>query len=55
MADNDNGNKGVWDYTLGWSFMQEPLWRWFVFMLALGLMATAWNSVLRGMKGLSPE
>jgi hypothetical protein len=34
---------------LEWEFLKEPLWRWFLFMLALGLMLNAWRSVLNEM------
>lgn len=26
-----------------WSFMQEPIWRWFVFLIAIGLLLGAWR------------
>lgn len=29
-----------------WSFMQEPLYRWFLFLIALSAMTFAWNGVL---------
>lgn len=35
---------------LAWSFLNEPLWRWFVFIIALGLMLRAWQGVLSYMK-----
>lgn len=35
---------------LAWKFMNEPLWRWFVFFLAMNLMVVAWNGVLRNMR-----
>lgn len=33
-----------------WPFMNEPIWRWFVFMVAMGGIMTAWNGVLAFMK-----
>lgn len=48
--DEDNKGGKLWSATGGWVFMQEPLWRWFVFMLAIGLITTAWNSTLRHMR-----
>lgn len=33
-----------------WSFLDEPLWRWAVFVIALGLILHAWNGVLRLMR-----
>lgn len=35
---------------LAWAFLGEPLWRWFVFMLALGFLLRAWRGVLNEMK-----
>lgn len=35
---------------LGWTFLAEPAWKWFFFMGALILFATAWKGVLRYMK-----
>lgn len=29
-----------------WEFLNEPLWRWFVFFVAMGLILHAWNGVL---------
>lgn len=36
---------------LRWEFMQEPLWRWLVFLVAMNLLLTAWNGVIRLMSG----
>jgi hypothetical protein len=33
-----------------WPFMQEPLYRWFLFFGALIAMMTAWNGILSFMK-----
>ncbi len=30
----------------GWKFLNEPLWRWFIFFGALMLIAWAWKGVL---------
>lgn len=30
----------------GWTFLQEPLWRWFLFVLALILILSAWRAIL---------
>ena len=35
---------------LGWKFLQEPLWRWFVFIVAMGLILHSWRSVLNEIK-----
>lgn len=33
-----------------WEFLQEPLWRWGVFFLAVGAMGFAWNGVIDHMR-----
>lgn len=35
-----------------WPFLQEPIWRWFVFIVAMGLLLQAWKGVLRHMEGV---
>lgn len=35
---------------LAWSFLNEPLWRWGVFVIALGLLLRAWSGVISYMK-----
>lgn len=30
----------------GWKFLQEPLYRWALFILALILILTAWRAIL---------
>ena len=35
---------------VSWPFLNEPIWRWFVFILVLGFLLTAWNGVLRHMR-----
>lgn len=30
----------------GWSFLNEPLWRWFLFFGALILISVAWKGIL---------
>lgn len=34
-----------------WPFLQEPIWRWFVFLIAIGLFLNVWNGVLSYMRG----
>ena len=34
------------DKVTNWEFLNEPLWRWFVFLIALTLMAWVWGAVL---------
>jgi len=33
-----------------WPFLQEPLWRWFIFIIALTLFTITWNGVLEFMR-----
>lgn len=33
-----------------WEFLNEPLYRWWLFFLALALSAFAWNGILEFMK-----
>jgi len=33
-----------------WEFMNEPVWRWFVFLGALMAMGVVWNGILSFMK-----
>lgn len=33
-----------------WQFLQEPLYRWFIFLLAVSFMMYGWNGVLELMK-----
>lgn len=35
---------------LSWSFLQEPIYRWFIFVVVMILFMTAWGDVLRFMK-----
>lgn len=35
---------------LAFRFLNEPLWRWFVFLVALGFLLDAWRRVLTYMK-----
>jgi hypothetical protein len=34
----------------GWKFLNEPMYSWFIFLLALSLMAGAWKIILDHMK-----
>lgn len=34
----------------GWNFLQEPLWRWFLFFGALLGIGWAWHGILEFMK-----
>lgn len=33
-----------------WAFLNEPLWRWFLFLVAIGFIMGAWGFVLTHMK-----
>lgn len=35
---------------INWQFLDEPLYRWFIFLAALSLMLGAWGGILRLMK-----
>lgn len=34
-----------------WPFLQEPLYRWMIFLVAIWAMLFAWNGVLSFMQG----
>jgi len=34
-----------------WTFLNEPLKKWFIFIIAFSLMLAAWSGILRLMKG----
>lgn len=40
----------LWNSTAGWSFLDEPLWRWFVFLVVMAFALNAWNGVISYMK-----
>lgn len=42
------GNLG--NYTYNWPFLNEPLYRWAIFLVAITLIAAAWRGVLDHMK-----
>ena len=35
---------------VGWQFMQEPMWRWFMFVGAFTAIGIAWGGILSFMK-----
>ena len=35
---------------VNWPFMNEPIYRWFVFILIMSAFLSAWSGVLRHMK-----
>jgi hypothetical protein len=41
--------QNVWDATAGWTFLQEPAWRWGIFFLMMLFFMAAWGGVLRHM------
>lgn len=46
---NKAGPSGI-PNPVAWKFLDEPLWRWLVFLVAMNLMISAWNGVIRLMK-----
>jgi hypothetical protein len=30
-----------------WEFLNEPIWRWFIFLVVLSIFIAVWNGVLR--------
>lgn len=34
----------------GWPFLQEPVWRWFIFIGAMLMMMFVWHGILDFMK-----
>jgi succinate dehydrogenase hydrophobic anchor subunit len=36
----------MFDQVVGWEFLQEPLWRWALFLLAISALTFAWNGIL---------
>lgn len=48
-----NGSTSFSDLVTGafdWEFLNEPFWRWIMFIVALSLVTFAWNGVLAYMK-----
>ena len=43
------GNFNITD-PVTWEFMDEPFWKWVLFLIALGLAMNAWNGILSYMK-----
>lgn len=41
----------VIDDALHWEFLNEPFYRWFVFLIAIGFAMGAWHGVLRHLEG----
>jgi hypothetical protein len=44
----DTGN--ILDKVVNWPFLQEPFYRWIIFLTALGLALSVQHSLLRHMK-----
>lgn len=34
-----------------WAFLNEPIWKWFVFLVAMGMIMAAWRSILVRVSG----
>ena len=41
---------GIINNAVNWPFLQEPAYRWFIFLGALMLMSLAWGGILEFMK-----
>lgn len=41
-----DGQAGILTQGLDWPFMQEPLWRWALFLLAISVIMYAMNGIL---------
>lgn len=39
----------LYDYTAGWTFLNEPAWRWGIFVVMILFFLAAWGGVLRHM------
>ena len=50
MDQTQNSESSDMPNPLAWKFLQEPLWRWFVFIVAMGLILHSWRSVLNEIK-----
>lgn len=40
----------IWANTGEWKFLDEPIWRWTVFLIAIGLILGGWSGIVRGLK-----
>jgi hypothetical protein len=40
----------MFDKAINWQFQNEPLWRWFLFIVILSMTLKVWHSVLGYMK-----
>lgn len=38
---------------INWEFMNEPLYRWALFLIAWTFLIAAWNSILKIVQGLA--
>lgn len=47
---DDTTNSQTLTNPLAWKFLNEPLWRWLTFLVAMNLLLAAWNGVIRLMK-----
>lgn len=41
----------VVDSTVNWTFLNEPLYRWVLFFIALTFIGIAWRGIIEFMKG----
>lgn len=45
-----NSLQSVFDNITNWPFLNEPLWRWGVFFIAVAAMGWGWHGILDLMK-----
>lgn len=38
------------DKLFDWPFLQEPIWRWFLFLIVIGMFFAAWGFVVGHIK-----
>lgn len=43
---NDNQQQGILSWAINWPFMQEPIWRWVAFFIAIAMIMHAMNGIL---------
>lgn len=47
---NGNTVSDFFDSVVNWQFLQEPLYRWWIFFIAFALFLFAWHGVTEFMK-----
>jgi len=44
--------QSLWANTGEWTFLNEPLYRWAIFAIAMGLILAGWAGIIRQIKGV---